>query len=90
MLPWAFLIAAIACLLIFAWICVFIEAIYDKEMVLYLPRFVYDKGDDPVEGGTKRNDDETIYARCTKSNYIVSHIGPLLMSIIYFGFFFIV
>ena len=89
LLPWAFLTAAIACFLIFAWIVIYIEAIYDREIVYYLPRFVYDKGNDPVESGTKRNDDDTTYARETKSNYIVAHIGPLLMGILYFTFFWI-
>ena len=89
LLPWAFLTSAIACVLIFAWICIYIECIFGGNVVKYLPRFVFDKGNDPLEGGTKRNDDEVEYARMTKSNYIATHIGALLMAVLYLGFFFI-
>jgi len=89
MLPWAFLVAAIACALLFAWICIYIEAIYGREVVLYLPRWQCDKGNDPAESGTTKHDEETEYFRMSKSNYLVTHCGAIIMFIVYLGFFFI-
>ena len=63
-LPWAFLTAAIANILIFVWIVIYIEAIYHGETIHYLPRFVYDEGDDPLENGKKKKlGEDTTYAR---------------------------
>ena len=86
--PWGFLLAAIANLLIFIWVLVYILALYKKDKV-YVPKTIDWGGssesaaDDPDEDPKKSSN----YYKMTKGNYLLGHvITPFFNAILFFVF----
>ena len=85
--PWGFLLAGIANLLILIWVLVYILALYKKDKV-YVPKTIDWGGGESAAGDPDADEKKSSdYYKMTKGSYLLGHVvAPFFNAILFFTF----